>query len=94
VDGVERRLRGLGYSVQRNRPYAGGFITENFGRPAAGWHALQIEISRGLYMNEATLEKNAHFATLADNLAEIVAGLAQDVSLDEGFLGPRRAAAE
>jgi N-formylglutamate amidohydrolase len=94
VDGVEERLRGRGYHVQRNRPYAGGFITEHFGRPAAGWHALQIEVSRGLYMNEATLEKSARFPSVVADLAEIVAGLAQDVETDEAFGGLRRMAAE
>ncbi len=47
-------LRAMGYSVSRNKPYAGGFITEHYGRPARGLHALQIEINRGLYMNEST----------------------------------------
>lgn len=94
VDGLEQRLRNLDYVVQRNRPYAGGFITENFGRPAAGWHALQIEISRGLYMDESTLQKTARFAALAEHLSEIVAGLAQDLALDESLIGPRQTAAE
>jgi N-formylglutamate amidohydrolase len=94
VEGVETRLRALGYHVQRNRPYAGGFITEHFGRPAAGWHAVQVEISRGLYMDEATLEKNARFATLAADLAEVISGLAQDVETDKTLGGPRRMAAE
>jgi len=94
VDGVEDRLRRFGYNVQRNRPYAGGFITEHFGRPAAGWHALQIEVSRALYMDESTLEKNAQFAAVACHLAEIVDGLAHDVETGEAFGGNRRAAAE
>jgi N-formylglutamate amidohydrolase len=94
VHGVEERLRAKGYHVQRNRPYAGGFITEHYGRPAAGWHALQIEISRALYMDEATLEKNARFDALVADLSEMVAGLAQDVALDKTLGGPRRMAAE
>ncbi|WP_457796500.1 N-formylglutamate amidohydrolase [Methylocystis sp. S23] len=94
VDGVEERLRARGYFVQRNRPYAGGFITEHFGRPLAGWHALQIEVSRGLYMDEATLEKNARFASVVADLSGVVAGLAQDVEQDESLGGPRRIAAE
>ncbi|WP_370634970.1 N-formylglutamate amidohydrolase [Methylocystis sp. WRRC1] len=94
VDGVEERLRRWGYNVQRNRPYAGGYITEHFGRPAAGWHAVQIEVSRGLYMDETTLEKNARFPVIAGHLAEVVDGLAHDVETDEAFGGPRRAAAE
>lgn len=94
VDGVEERLRARGYLIQRNRPYAGGFITEYFGRPAAGWHAVQIEVSRGLYMDEATLEKNARFAAVAADLADMVFGLAQDVETDKTLGGPRRMAAE
>ena len=83
VDGVEDRLRHRGYCVMRNRPYAGGFITEHYGKPAAGWHALQIEVSRGLYMDEATLEKNARFEAIARDLAEVVAELARDVHMGE-----------
>jgi N-formylglutamate amidohydrolase len=92
VEGVEERLRARGHQIQRNRPYAGGFITEHFGRPAAGWHAIQIEVSRGLYMDEATLEKGPRFAAIAADLAEVAAGLAQDS--DRIFGGPRRMAAE
>ncbi len=94
VDGVEDRLRHRGYCVLRNRPYAGGFITEHYGKPAAGWHALQIEVSRGLYMDEATLEKNARFEAIARDLAEVVAELARDVHMGEAANGERRAAAE
>jgi len=61
-------LRDLGYDVQMNRPYAGGYITEHHGRPAQGVHALQIEINRGLYLNEATLEENAGFNKLKADL--------------------------
>jgi N-formylglutamate amidohydrolase len=94
VYSVEERLRERGYSVHRNRPYAGGFITEHFGRPTTGWHALQIEVSRGLYMDEATLEKSARFPAVVADLAEVVAGLARDVELEETLGGPRRLAAE
>ena len=49
----------MGYTVAHNKPYAGGFITEHYGRPARGLHALQIEVNRGLYMNERTFQKSA-----------------------------------
>ncbi len=52
---------GAGLRVARNRPYAGGFIARTYGRPQHGIHALQVEISRHLYMNEITLEKNDGF---------------------------------
>lgn len=63
-------LRDMGYSVSRNKPYAGGFITEHYGRPASGLHALQIEINRGLYMNEATHERSPGFDDLFHNLKQ------------------------
>ncbi len=63
-------LRDMGYSVSRNKPYAGGFITEHYGRPASGLHALQVEINRGLYMNEATHERSSGFDDLFHNLKQ------------------------
>jgi N-formylglutamate amidohydrolase len=68
-------LSGMGYTVVHNKPYAGGFITEHYGRPAERFHALQIEISRGLYMNERTLERSGRFEALADDLRSFVRGL-------------------
>ncbi len=40
------------FTVARNVPYAGGFTTQLYGRPARGVHALQIEINRALYLDE------------------------------------------
>jgi N-formylglutamate amidohydrolase len=68
-------LTAMGYTVAHNKPYAGGFITEHYGRPAQSVHALQIEVNRALYMNEATLEKSAGFAALAEDLARFSADL-------------------
>ncbi len=71
-DAAANILRDLGYNVARNKPYAGGFITEHYGRPATGLHALQIEINRGLYMDEAKVEKHRGFRRLSANLATFV----------------------
>jgi N-formylglutamate amidohydrolase len=68
-------LVAMGYTVAHNKPYAGGFITEHYGRPARALHALQIEVNRGLYMNERTLQKSAGFDALADDLARFMADL-------------------
>ncbi|SOE16375.1 N-formylglutamate amidohydrolase [Hoeflea halophila] len=65
-------LSGLGYHVVRNKPYAGGFITEHYGRPGRGLHALQIEINRGLYVDEASLVKTRGFELLKADLAAFV----------------------
>lgn len=68
-------LQDLGLHVAFNKPYAGGFITEHYGRPENGLHALQLEINRGLYMNEATLEPSAGFDDLARILCDFFAEL-------------------
>ena len=65
VEAAAAILAELGFTVGRNRPYAGGFITEHYGRPAQGVHALQIEVNRGLYMNEARCERRDDFAAIA-----------------------------
>src|SRR5262249_58669824 len=64
----EPPLRGLGYAVSRNKPYAGGFITEHYGNPAAGVHSIQLEINRALYMDERRYERSSTFARLAGDL--------------------------
>jgi N-formylglutamate amidohydrolase len=68
-------LAEMGYRVVHNKPYAGGFITEHYGRPAEGLHAIQIEVNRGLYMNERTFEKSEGFQALANDLTALVARL-------------------
>ena len=58
VEALESALLARGYRVRRNKPYAGGFITEHYGLPAAGRHAVQIEVNRALYMDEARMVKH------------------------------------
>ncbi len=57
IDTPDRIARGRAWSVVHDDPYRGGFTTAHYGRPAQGQHALQVELSRRLYMNESTLEK-------------------------------------
>ena len=61
-------LTELGFSAVRNKPYAGGFITEHYGRPTRGLHALQIEVNRGIYVDEVTLHKRPDFDAVAGSL--------------------------
>jgi N-formylglutamate amidohydrolase len=72
---IEERLQRHGLKVLRNKPYAGGFITQNHGAPHRGQHALQIEINRGLYMDEDTLEKTRDFEGLRCVLEDMVSHL-------------------
>ncbi len=79
-----------GYAVGRNKPYAGGFITEHYGQPARGLHAMQIEVNRSLYMDERTLEKHGGFDPLSADLAYLVAELGR--AFEAGFLSRPEAA--
>ena len=88
---VQTALSDMGYRVQLNRPYAGGYITEYYGSPASGTHALQIEINRALYMNERTLKPNAGFDILQKDLATMVGKLFENLP---PLLMPRAQAAE
>src|SRR5271165_6562948 len=88
---AEATLRAQGYSVSRNKPYAGGFITEHYGNPAAGLHAIQLELNRALYMDERRFERAASFHGVAADLETLAENLAA-IPLQE--LRPYRAAAE
>jgi N-formylglutamate amidohydrolase len=81
ADTVEEAMRGLGYSVGRNKPYAGGFITEHYGNPASGLHTVQLELNRAVYMDERRRTRNERFAQVARDftaLAEVLAALPLD----------------
>jgi N-formylglutamate amidohydrolase len=90
-DTVEDIMSRLGYSVGRNKPYAGGFITEHYGNPASGLHVVQLELNRAVYMDERRREKGARFAQVAADFATLADALA---TVPLGDLGPFQAAAE
>jgi N-formylglutamate amidohydrolase len=73
---VEQILEALGYVVRRNEPYAGGYITRHYGRPREGVHALQLEIARSLYMDEARIERLPRFTIVRRDLTVLVGRLA------------------
>ena len=75
TDTAEDTLRALGYAVTRNNPYSGGFTTQNYGRPRRGIHALQIEINRGLYMDEHTITRKDAIASLTRDMTKVMAAL-------------------
>ena len=64
-----------GLKVARNRPYAGGFCTRSYGRPQHGVHAIQVEISRHLYMNEVTLNRNDNFNAVRQLVEQLIFAL-------------------
>jgi N-formylglutamate deformylase len=64
-----------GFVVARNTPFAGGYITQRYGRPSQQQHAIQIEVDRGLYLDERTIEPNSGFEPLRAAIANVVARL-------------------
>jgi N-formylglutamate deformylase len=88
---AERFLTRLGYKVTLNKPYAGGYITEHYGKPNEGVHALQIEVNRSLYMDEETLALRRDFLNLRADLTTLANSLIQTLP---DYLAPRRTAAE
>jgi N-formylglutamate amidohydrolase len=91
TDLVEAALRSRGYAVVRNKPYAGGFITEHYGEPALGRHTLQIEVNRALYMDERSLARRPDLPKVAGDLRDAFARVAGEIGAD---LAPPSIAAE
>jgi len=76
IETPERLALARGWSVTHDDPYRGGFTTQHYGRPAIGQHALQVELSRRLYMNESTLDKRpGAFDETRDYCTELVQSL-------------------
>jgi N-formylglutamate amidohydrolase len=86
---VAGQLKAMGYAVALNKPYAGGYITEHYGRPQHGRHALQVEINRSLYMDETNFERSPGFELLKRDLEQMATALAACVA---GLKMPRAAA--
>lgn len=74
---IESEFEARGYAVARNVPYAGGWTTTRHGRPAERLHALQIEINRALYLDEARLTPLPAFSALRRDLSSIFACMAE-----------------
>ena len=80
---AERAFETHGFSVARNSPYAGGYTTHLYGRPARGVHALQVEINRALYLDEERVARSPKFALVQ---ARIAAVLGELVAIDGASL--------
>lgn len=61
-DLIDTALQNLGsgtYSLKHNSPFKGGFITRYFGEPHENRHALQLEMSKINYMDDAEVKYDA-----------------------------------
>lgn len=75
INRVEAAFQTRGYSVTRNYPYAGGYVTTHYSDRKRGIETLQIEINRDLYLNPVTLHLKNGFETLAADIDAIIADL-------------------
>jgi N-formylglutamate deformylase len=76
MDAASDTLTAAGFTVARNAPFAGGYITQHYGRPSLNMHAIQIEVDRSLYMDEERIERTADFADVVARLDGAVHRLA------------------
>jgi N-formylglutamate amidohydrolase len=70
-------LAGLGFRVAINNPYAGAYTTQHYGRPSDGIHALQVEVNRGLYMDEERITPRGSMTEISAAAAAVIAAVAQ-----------------
>ena len=82
VSSAESILRSMGYTVVRNMPFAGGFITSHYGQPLHGFHAFQLEINRGIYLDEVNICLTENALQLKSDLAEFAIQFARVVESD------------
>lgn len=82
VDEIEAVFVAAGFSVARNAPFAGGYITERYGQPEDGVSAVQIEIDRGLYLDQKAVRPSAEFDRLRETLAAVVSRLCDLIRID------------
>lgn len=61
-DLVIAAYRTAGFKVAYNWPYFGGRLTEQYGEPQKGHQAIQVELNRGLYMDEQNKQLKSDLA--------------------------------
>ena len=77
VERIEASFAAAGLTVVRNAPFAGAYVVQSYGRPARGQHAVQIEIDRSLYMNEALVRPNGNFNAFRRWMRQVTAEIAE-----------------
>jgi N-formylglutamate deformylase len=79
LDLVVSSYESAGFKVRVNWPYIGGRVSEQYGQPSVGHHAIQVEMNRALYMNEETKKLKPEHGEIQSKvqiaLAEILAKL-------------------
>lgn len=77
MEQIEAAFTGAGFRVSRNSPFAGAYVAQRYGQPSKGRHAVQVEIDRALYMDEAKVARGPGFVPLRQRLAGVIAEIAE-----------------
>ena len=77
VERIETTFRAAGLTVARNTPFAGAYVTQQYGRPSRNRHAVQVEIDRALYMDERRIEPNADFDAFKSLMTGVIAQIVE-----------------
>ena len=72
---LRRAFEALGWRVALNQPYAGGWTTQSWGRPSEGFHAVQVELNRALYFDEAARSPGSGWSRTEKGVARVIADL-------------------
>lgn len=72
IEAAEQAFQAEGFVVSRNLPFAGAFVTQQYGRPSSAQHCIQIEIDRSIYMNEGDLSLRDDFADVQARITNVV----------------------
>jgi N-formylglutamate deformylase len=72
MEEVEAAFAAAGFTVARNAPFAGAYVTQAYGRPSRNQHAIQVEIDRSLYMDEHLIRPNADFEATRARLGAVI----------------------
>ena len=73
VEQVEAAFAGAGFTVSRNAPFAGAYVTQHYGRLGRNQHAIQIEIDRSIYMDEKLIQPHSGFEEVRSRLQKVIA---------------------
>jgi len=74
---VREALVARGYDVKVNDPFKGVELVRAYSNPAAGFHSLQLEVNKRLYMDQTTLQKHAGFVRLQADLMALLDAIAE-----------------
>lgn len=75
ISEVQAAFEKAGFTVARNAPFAGGYITQRYGKPAHGFHAIQVEIDRGIYLDQKRIEPSAEFDQIQSLISQVIGNI-------------------